>query len=415
VIDSTERDKALQELQKEKELRRNAEMNAKVEKLKHMMSVQECERLKKELMEANKLLQEYRCGIKMEKSSQSVKAAAPVFSLEKSLEMARNGGCRIVDICDILGMALVSQQSTNALFPGYGFRKISTLDMKPSEFVLVHQKPIRDMAFHCHDGLVLTASLDKSVKITNVLTNSVVHTYSHDSDVWSCAWDLDDPTYFYAGLKSGDVYLYDIRVTNRHVHELPRFGCKTPVVALQYLKKTSCSSYSKCGPVVGKLSNCAFYQKQSQQDGDYKIVPLPTIGPYTSLSSEPQSGHFLVSSRPSPKQPFVTHTVCELVSDQIGEDLICNPVQTLQGGRTQLQLTRSKLFPHPEDASSLLICAGDEDAQGALVWDGSSGKILDTLRAESLVLDLAELKINHKTFLLALTDKTLRLFGWNNQ
>ncbi|GFQ66877.1 e3 ubiquitin-protein ligase RFWD3, partial [Trichonephila clavata] len=59
VIDSTERDKALQELQKEKELRRNAEMNAKVEKLKHMMSVQECERLKKELMEANKLLQEY--------------------------------------------------------------------------------------------------------------------------------------------------------------------------------------------------------------------------------------------------------------------------------------------------------------------------------------------------------------------
>ncbi|GFR05220.1 e3 ubiquitin-protein ligase RFWD3, partial [Trichonephila clavata] len=176
VIDSTERDKALQELQKEKELRRNAEMNAKVEKLKHMMSVQECERLKKELMEANKLLQEYRCGIKMEKSSQSVKAAAPVFSLEKSLEMAKNGGCRIVDICDILGMALVSQQSANALFSGYGFRKISTLDMKPSEFVLVHQKPIRDMAFHCHDGLVLTASLDKSVKITNVLTNSVVHT-----------------------------------------------------------------------------------------------------------------------------------------------------------------------------------------------------------------------------------------------
>ncbi|GFT67379.1 e3 ubiquitin-protein ligase RFWD3 [Trichonephila clavipes] len=239
--------------------------------------------------------------------------------------------------------------------------------------------------------------------------------YSHDSDVWSCTWDLDDPTYFYAGLKSGDVYLYDIRVTNRYVHELPRFGCKTPVVALQYLKKTSCSSYSKCGPVVGKLSNCAFYQKHRQQDGDYKIVPLPTIGPYTSLCSEPVSGHFLVSSRPSPKQPFVTHTVCELVSDQIEEDLICNPIQTLQGGRTQLQLARSKLFPHPEDASSLLICAGDEDAQGALVWDGSSGKIIDTLRAESLVLDLAELKINHKTFLLALTDKTLRLFGWENQ
>ncbi|GFT02514.1 e3 ubiquitin-protein ligase RFWD3 [Nephila pilipes] len=414
VMDSTERDKALLELQKERELRRKAEMTVNEEKLKYMMSAQECERLKKELIEANKLLQEYRCGIKIEKS-QSVKGKIPVFSLEKSLEIAKNGGCRIVDVCDILGMALVSQQSINDLFPGHGFRKISTFDMKPSEFVLVHQKPIRDMAFHCHDGLVLTASLDKSVKITNVLTNSVVHSYSHDSDVWSCTWDLDNPVYFYAGLKSGDVYLYDIRVTSRYVHELPRFGCKTPVVALKYLKKTSCSSYSKCGPVVGKLSDCAFYQKQNQQDDDYKIVPLPTIGPYTSLSSEPISGHFLVSSRPSPKQPCVTHTVCELVSDQIGQDLICNPVQTLLGGRTQLQLSRSILLPHPVDTGSLLVCAGDEDAHGAVIWNGSSGKVLDTFRTESSVLDLAESKINHKTYLFGLTDKTLRLFSWIGQ
>lgn len=49
-------------------------------------------------------------------------------------------------------------------------------DMKASEFILAHKKPIRDMAFHLHDGLVLTASQDKTLKITNVLSNSIVQT-----------------------------------------------------------------------------------------------------------------------------------------------------------------------------------------------------------------------------------------------
>ncbi|KAG8192093.1 hypothetical protein JTE90_005391 [Oedothorax gibbosus] len=364
VMDSTERDKALQDLQIEGERRRKAEIECAQHKVKHMMATQECERLKRELIEANRLLQEYRSGIKTTDKSQATNRNMSVFSLEKSIEIAKHGGCRIVDVCDLLGMVLVTQPSINDLFPGYGFRKISTLEMKPSEFVLVHQKPIRDMAFHTHDGLVLTASLDKSVRITNVLTNSVVHTYPVDADVWSCTWDADDPTYFYAGLRTGDVYLFDIRVTSRYVHELPKFGSKTPVVALQYLRKASCSNHSKCGPLVGRLADCSFSQKESNV-GDYKVVPLPIVGPFTSISSEPLSGHFLVSSRPSAKQPRVTHTVCELVSYQSNPEVKCNPVHTILGGKSQVQITRSKLLPHPDDASSLLVCAGDEEANGA--------------------------------------------------
>ncbi|KAF8766457.1 E3 ubiquitin-protein ligase RFWD3 like protein [Argiope bruennichi] len=415
VIDSSERDKALLELKKEQELRKKAEMVANQERLKYMMSVQECERLKKELMEVNKLLQEYRCGMKIDVSQCAAKPRVSVYTLEKCMEIAKHGGCRIIDVCELLGMVLISQPSINELFPGHGFRKISTLDMKPSEFVLVHQKPIRDMSFHCHDGLVLTASLDKSLKITNVLTNSVVHTYPLDSDVWSCAWDLDEPTYFYAGTKNGDVYLFDIRMTNRYVHELPRYGNRTPVVALQYVKKAASTNYSKCGPLIGTLSECAFFQRSDNRDADYKIIPLPTVGPYTSLSSEPVSGHFLVSSRPSPKLARVTHAVCEFALDQSSENVVCNPIQMIQGGRSQLQLTRSKLLRHPDNPSSLLVCAGDEDSHGALVWDGSSGKCLDTLRTEYPVLDFGDVKTNNKTLLLALTDKNLRYFSWNSQ
>ncbi|XP_035208093.1 E3 ubiquitin-protein ligase RFWD3-like isoform X2 [Stegodyphus dumicola] len=412
VMDSSERDKALHDLMKESELRRKAEMNAAQERLKHMMAVQECERLKKELMETKRMLQEYRSSMAFSKL-QSSQNNSSAFSLEKNIEIAKLGGCRIVDICELLGIILVSQPSTNELFPGFGFRKLSTMDMKPSEFVWVHQKPIRDMAFHVHDGLVLTGSLDKSVRITNILTNTVVQTYVVDSDVWSCAWDADDPVYFFAGLKSGGVYLFDIRVTSRYVHELPRCGTSTPVVALQYLRKATSATHNKCGPVVGKLSDGGFYEKVSGEGvGEYKVAPLPCIGPFTSLSSENTSGHFLLSCRPSPKQPRVTHTLCELTCDQSG-DVSCNPVQTILGGTNQVQLSRSKLLCHPDKISSLLICAGDEDAQGALIWDGSCGDRLDHLRTESPVLDISGLKLNHKTFLTALTDKNLRLYSWN--
>lgn len=60
----------------------------------------------------------------MEKN-QAAKQNMSVFTLEKSIEIAKHGGCRIVDVCDLLGMALVTQPSINDLFPGYGFRKVS--------------------------------------------------------------------------------------------------------------------------------------------------------------------------------------------------------------------------------------------------------------------------------------------------
>lgn len=49
----------------------------------------------------------------------------------------------------------------------------------------------------------------------------------------------------------------------------------------------------------------------------------------------------------------------------------------------------------------------------ALIWDASSGERLDNLKADSPVMDIAGLKINHKSFLTALTDTTLRLYSWN--
>jgi len=57
--------------------------------------------------------------------------------------------------------------------------QISTLDFKTSEFVFVHSKPIRDLAFHSRasDATMLSCSMDKSVKLTSLHSNSILQAY----------------------------------------------------------------------------------------------------------------------------------------------------------------------------------------------------------------------------------------------
>ena len=56
--------------------------------------------------------------------------------------------------------------------------QVSSLDSKHCEFVRIHQKAVRDVAFNNRgDGLLLTASMDKTVRVTSMLSNAVVQTW----------------------------------------------------------------------------------------------------------------------------------------------------------------------------------------------------------------------------------------------
>ena len=51
--------------------------------------------------------------------------------------------------------------------PGYGVKKISTVNMRASQYVPIHSKQIRGLAFNRRDdSLMLSASLDNTLKIT---------------------------------------------------------------------------------------------------------------------------------------------------------------------------------------------------------------------------------------------------------
>jgi len=93
-----------------------------------------------------------------------------------------------------------------------------------------------------------------------------------------------------------------------------------------------------------------------------------------------------------------------------------NVIEFFEGGTEQVQLSRSRIFAHPFNENSALICAGDESAKGALIWDLSSSSCVQKLKTESPILDMSLLHCfnNNSYFLTALTGKSLKVYKCNS-
>jgi len=56
--------------------------------------------------------------------------------------------------------------------------QLSTLELRHSEYVGVHSGNVRDVVFSPRgDGMVLTAGMDRSAKLTSMQSNTVVQRY----------------------------------------------------------------------------------------------------------------------------------------------------------------------------------------------------------------------------------------------
>ena len=56
--------------------------------------------------------------------------------------------------------------------------QLSCLDFKTASYLTLHQKAVRAVCFHptVDDGILLSVSMDKTVKLTSIITNSAVQT-----------------------------------------------------------------------------------------------------------------------------------------------------------------------------------------------------------------------------------------------
>ena len=93
----------------------------------------------------------------------------------KTLTVSQTGSARVMAHDSGLGMLVASKPSSNRLLPGYGLMKYSTLELGHGEYVGVHASAVRDVVFSPRgDGMVLTAGMDKTCRLTSMQSNATV-------------------------------------------------------------------------------------------------------------------------------------------------------------------------------------------------------------------------------------------------
>jgi len=140
VQDTSELERALKELEHEKQERKRAEMNAADHRI-NFQHVNEqlllCRKRIKELEERQKNNSggygdggdtSIVCTSTSIHASEAASALGNIslnFVLDKSIEISTETGCRVLHFSERLSALLVSAQGNNAVFAGYGIKKVN--------------------------------------------------------------------------------------------------------------------------------------------------------------------------------------------------------------------------------------------------------------------------------------------------
>ncbi|XP_042294629.1 E3 ubiquitin-protein ligase RFWD3 [Sceloporus undulatus] len=426
ALDTSEQEHMKSSLEKEQMLRRKAELESAQSRLQLQVLTDECSKLRQQVQELKTLMARHNTSSSQQPSNSrscfpgclSSSQGQHKYHFERAFLVSQVGSCRVMAYCDPLSCLVVSQPSPqNTLIPGCGIKMMSAVNLKSSQYVPIHSKQIRGLAFSNRaDGLLLSAALDHTLRLTSLTTNTVVQTYNTGRPIWSCCWCLDDTNYVYAGLVNGSVLVYDLRDTSSHVQELAPQKSRCPVVSLSYLPRMASASLPYGGLVSGTLEGACFWeQKTSNSYRPHHLLLEP--GGCIDLQTEAITRHCLATFRPNRNHNCLRCVVMELTSTQLTEgadDVVCScrPVQTLTAGPTCKLLTKNAIFQSPEDDGSILVCAGDEASNSAMLWDAGSGSLLQKLPADLPVLDVCHYEVNRNSFLATLTEKMVKVYKW---
>uniref|UniRef100_H0UUW2 RING-type E3 ubiquitin transferase n=1 Tax=Cavia porcellus TaxID=10141 RepID=H0UUW2_CAVPO len=416
ALDTSEQEQVKSALAKEQMLRKQAELESAQCRLQLQVLSDECNRLRTHVqVKRDQVSRQCRGSGAPLLNGLPASQSQHKYHLHKALPISHTGNCRTMAHCGALSCLVVSQPSPQATFlPGFGVKMLSTANMKSSQYIPMHSKQIRGLAFSTQSkNLLLSASLDCTVKLTSLETNTVVQTYNTGRPVWSCCWCLDENNYIYAGLANGSILVYDLRNTSCHVQDLTPQKARCPLVSLSYIPRAASAAFPYGGVLAGTLEHASFWELKMGFSHQPHTLPLEPGG-YVDFQTESSTQHCLVTYRPDKSHPTMRSVLMELSYklDNTGEPVYsCQPVQTFFGGPTCKLLTKSALFQSPENGS-LLVCTGDEASNCAMLWNASSGRLLQDLQNDQPVLDICPFDMNHNSYLATLTEKTVHIYKW---
>lgn len=424
ALDTTEQERLKSDLLNEQVLRKQAELESAQCRLQLQALIDKCSKLNSRVQDLEALVMRHENqAIKQCGSSQAqfrnclpLSQSQHKYHFQKTFTVSQTGNCRIMAYCDGLSCLVVSRPSPQAsFFPGFGVTMLSTANMKSSQYIPMHSKQIRGLAFSSRSkGLLLSASLDNTIKLTSLETNTVVQTYNTGRPVWSCCWCLDENNYIYAGLANGSILIYDLRNTNAYVQELVPQKARCPLVSLSYLPRAPVAAFPYGGVLAGTLENASFWELKTDFSHKPHALSLEPGG-FVDFQTESSSRHCLVTYRPDKSHSTIRTVLLEMSYNlgDAGEPVCsCLPVQTFLGGPTCKLLTKNAIFQSPDNNGSVLVCTGDEASKSALLWNAGSGSLLQNLKTDEPVLDICPFEANQSSFLATLTEKTVHLYRW---
>ncbi|CAH2000224.1 unnamed protein product [Acanthoscelides obtectus] len=399
AVDATEVEKLKSELNKVLEEKNKILIDMSKSACREQMLLQEIMNLKQQINLLSNSVPDQRLqsGSVNNPSSNVVR-----LYMDKSLELCRQSGCRVFDTKQSQDMIMASMRTPNALFPGYGIRKINISQYKTLSFMHLHQLQIRDMAFHPFHNWILTASMDKSFKVVDTVSNNVTYTTMQQMPLWSCCWDATNQYHLYVGTQSGSVAKYDVRTVNEPVATLAVAGDMSPVVSVASIPSQPGSDLQNGGIVSCKLNSLWVFENCA---GDYVQHPLTRLeGPFVSMKYQDNTRQLLVSSRPNNRISYSRHTLCTL--EKINDSVTCNVSHGFQGGGMQKLLSKSCFVTDRQD----YVAAHQECTKSVHLWSINTGQRVASVPAHDAVLDLKGLQTPSGNFLLSLTEKKMEFF-----
>ncbi len=238
--------------------------------------------------------------------------------------------------------------------------------------ISIHNSTIRDVQ-HCPDqGIILTASIDKQLRLTDIKTQKAAMNYQLPGMAWACAWRSDDTNYCFCGLDDGTLMVYDLRQTRTCLStskaDAPQ-GIKPSISSLQYITS---DDETVRGILASSLGGGTLFFNQN--DAYKKSLILPGVS--ASVSFESLTGLCMSTQRSSETSP-ASHYLFTLQESNRKVSLY-DGFRSVVGFQNDRTLSRSTLFMSTRNA---LVASGDDATGQVLIWDTNTSQVVQHLSA----------------------------------
>lgn len=328
------------------------------------------------------------------------------MSLDKNIELNRQGGCRAMIYGKRIQTLIVSQKSSAALFPGYGVRFISGFNLQPTVFFHVASKSIRDLSLDYDEQLLAAATQDKSAFIYSVTNHTPVASVTpSESPIWAISFDKVRQRCLHVGSAQGNTYVYDVRNCMSYLEQWSTPGDMSPVISITTI--ASAMDFPFGGFIVCKLQSLWFYEYTNSQRTEQ--TKLTVEGPFVSINYDEQTKILLIATRPTPKHPQSRYILGYLM--KLDQTTVFRVNCTVLGSNSAPIMSRSTQIHMPNDN---LVAAYLQDTKMLTIWNSKTASKTHSFNIDDCILDMCSMNTNNQSSLLAtLSESKCRIFQIN--